>query len=336
MVKSLVKKLNSGGQATVEYILLIVIVVAIALAVKGPLGERLGRFSGSMVGQDGYYACLMERGYLPEDPRATECARHMDKAIVTLEEAGGSGGIGGGAEGEGSHSGGSSVLGDRSGSGGSSDGAGGENGSDEGSESFDGSEDSSGSEDFSGSGDRSASPISHRAGGSSAGGGGSGSLSGSGLNPGSFPARLDNGVSAGDTEESDEDEDSQSDREGRGQVSSGFDTENAGYKQKKFRAPSSKDEGYLGERYYDDESPTKKVFKAKDPGGSGLGAGSGGEEDTKKTKAIETTKKAKNEGPGKTKKMNFLAFIKYFLIGALIILLLAIIFSQVMEYQSRD
>ncbi len=54
-----------SGQATIEYILLLVIVIFLARFILTPLGEGLRRFSGALVGPGGYYSCLMENGLLP-------------------------------------------------------------------------------------------------------------------------------------------------------------------------------------------------------------------------------------------------------------------------------
>ena len=58
----------SRGQATVEYILLIALVIFIALLIGGPLGKYLTAFSGVFFEKDnGYYACLTKEGRLPGD-----------------------------------------------------------------------------------------------------------------------------------------------------------------------------------------------------------------------------------------------------------------------------
>ena len=322
MVRNLVKKSQKSGQATVEYILLIVIVMAIALAVKGPLGDRLGKFSGSIVGSDGYYACLMERGYLPEDPRTSECAQHKDLATATLKE-----GSAGGSDAEGSRGkeAGSSGSGDSL----SSSPGGSEGDSSSESEGSGGIEGSSGTEDLGGVSDQSASPKRHlarRGSGSS----GEGSVD---TSPASFePGWVSKGQLEEDSEESD---DGNSRSKSRAQsTGSGFNNSKAGYKKSRFRAGSSGAEGYLGERIYDEESPNKEVFKVEE-----IATGTAGSEtqgDSNKTKWMNEAQKKGEESKDKPKRWNFLAFIKYFLIAALIILLLAIIFSQVMEYQSRD
>ncbi|MGI9549398.1 MAG: hypothetical protein ACR2M7_05460 [Bdellovibrionales bacterium] len=59
------KHLSSSGQATVEYILLLVIVVLLARFVLSPLGEGVKQYSGALVGPGGYYSCLMEHGGVP-------------------------------------------------------------------------------------------------------------------------------------------------------------------------------------------------------------------------------------------------------------------------------
>ena len=57
---------NKKGQATVEYLLLIVVIIALALSIGRPLGDYLTSLSGAMLGpDDSYYACLLEQAELP-------------------------------------------------------------------------------------------------------------------------------------------------------------------------------------------------------------------------------------------------------------------------------
>ena len=319
-MRSLIKKRNSAGQATVEYILLIVIVVAIALAVKGPLGERLGEFSGKMVGEDGYYACLMERGYLPEDPRASECGKYKLEAEGSLQ--GGSGGSGGGSGGGGPSSGGSG--GSRS-FGGSGNSAGDSDSSSE--EALSASGDSVADGDLVSSSGGSYTPGFFRL-GKKSGSGGSDSLTG-----GDAKSFLAN---PSFREELEGEEDDEGNSRSLAQNQSGnFDVNKTGYKPSRFPARGSRDTGYAG-TLYDEDPSKKKTFKAEEIAESGAGAGSGGQEESSKSKAIKEEQKKAEESSDKPKRWNFLAFIKYFLIAGLIILLLAIVFSQVMEYQGRD
>ena len=321
VVRSLIKKRNSAGQATVEYILLIVIVVAIALAVKGPLGERLGEFSGKMVGEDGYYACLMERGYLPEDPRASECGKYKLEAEGSLQ--GGSGGSGGSGSGGGSgDSGGSRSFGNSGNSAGDSDSSSREDLSADGNSGSDGALGSSSGSSYT--------PGSFRLGKKSGSGkGGSDSLTGGG-DAESFLAN----PSFGEDLEGEEDDEGNSRSLAQNQ-SGNFDVNKTGYKSSRFPARGSGDTGYA-DTLYDEDPSKKKTFKAEEIAESGGGAGSGGQEESGKNKAIKEGQKKAEESSDKPKRWNFLAFIKYFLIAGLIILLLAIVFSQVMEYQGRD
>ena len=75
---------SSRGQATVEYLLLIVVVVAIASGIGRPLGKSLSAFSGAMVGPNGYYACLTEKGLLP----GSDCNGQKTEATNKLLQPG--------------------------------------------------------------------------------------------------------------------------------------------------------------------------------------------------------------------------------------------------------
>ena len=67
-----------------EYILLIVVVIAIALGIGGPLGKYLRDFSGALVGPEGYYACLTREGLLPGAPTSAPCGKYADLALGHL------------------------------------------------------------------------------------------------------------------------------------------------------------------------------------------------------------------------------------------------------------
>lgn len=73
-MRLLLKK--NRGQATVEYLLLIVVIIALALSIGRPLGDYLTKLSGAMLGpDDSYYACLMENAQLP----GQACQSHINK-----------------------------------------------------------------------------------------------------------------------------------------------------------------------------------------------------------------------------------------------------------------
>ena len=56
---------SQKGQATVEYILLAVVVIIIGKFVVSPMGQVLQEWATKMLGPKGYYACLMEHGLIP-------------------------------------------------------------------------------------------------------------------------------------------------------------------------------------------------------------------------------------------------------------------------------
>ncbi|MDE0092278.1 MAG: hypothetical protein OXN83_03215 [Oligoflexia bacterium] len=114
-----------------------------------------------------------------------------------------------------------------------------------------------------------------------------------------------------------------------------FDNKNQGYKRIRFRAKRA--QGYLGEAYLSEqeqkEKEDKPVFKATQ---SSENRGAFGDE-TKKGEWVSDRKPAKkNIEDEKIKNINFSAFLKYLVLAVLIIALVVVIFSQVMEYQSRD
>ena len=89
---------NKKGQATVEYFLLLVVVISLALSIGGPLGKRLKKFSGALVGPQGYYACLTKEGLLPVSSSGNSC-RKAEAAFNIATNPGGLG-PGGGSGGE--------------------------------------------------------------------------------------------------------------------------------------------------------------------------------------------------------------------------------------------
>ena len=68
---------NQKGQGTVEYVLLLVLVISIVLGVMLQLNTSIAKWAASYFGD--YYACLLENGELPSgggsDNRSGECAQ---------------------------------------------------------------------------------------------------------------------------------------------------------------------------------------------------------------------------------------------------------------------
>ena len=333
-IREVVRSLNNAlGQATLEYLLLIVIVIAIALGIGGPLGRHLRDFSGALLGPEGYYACLTERAILPGE--SSECGQSVDLAMGSLSSIQSGEGFDskwgpGGSRFAGSSTSGS-AGGDPSSFSSSSSKSGDGSSSESGDSSSEESGDSSGGADSTSalSGDQSRSPKRHRLkSGPSSTGSSASSLTSSDLSPESFLA--DSGSDSLEDSLDNDEEGSDSQDQGLG----GFDSKQGSYKKSRFRVSQKQSEGYLGTRLYDEEAEDKEVFKAKGPGLSD--SSESGEIQDSKVKSDLSIKKADTKDKQKIKRFNFLSFIKYFLIGALIILLLAMIFSQVMEYQSRD
>ena len=68
-----------------EYLLLIMVIIAIALGIGGPLGRHLRDFSGAILGPSGYYACLTKKGLLPGDVSpGGGCGNYSDLALNYL------------------------------------------------------------------------------------------------------------------------------------------------------------------------------------------------------------------------------------------------------------
>ena len=319
---------------------MIVVVIALATGIGGPLGSYLKTFSGALLGPEGYYACLTERGLLPGDPQVpSECSDQAHLAMGALNQiqtGSGFGSSGGGSvnNGGGNNNNGSNPADnnwnnnrDSNDSGNNNDNA-----------------DSSGNEksfkDSKSSKDESQNASRHKAGLS--GQEGEGSLSGSGgeafsgdssNSPSSFLAP--NSFSSGKGKK----------KKKGGSLSGGrglgsedeegaFNSKSQGYKRLRFRAQNA--QGYLGEAYLSEEEAEqeKPVFKEVQAGGVSKGSFAG---DTKKNQLIPDRKpNQKKDLDTKVKGMNFSAFLKYFVIIALILVVLVVIFSQVMEYQSRE
>ena len=346
MVTFFKKNLKSRGQATVEYLLLIVVVIAIATGIGGPLGRHLAKFSGALLGPDGYYACLTEKGKLPGTPECS--AEGLNLAFNSLNQvssgdgfsAGGSGNNNSNNNNNNSNNNNSNNDGNDSNDGSNKDGSDSSTGNDsqDGGKSFKSSSskgknkknkrhkaESSSSEDSANSDSASSGSLA----GSSAGD--------SSDSPSSF-SDFSSGFSSKNKRKKR--------RRGRGSVQGrssraekggegAFSGDDQGYKRARFRAEQA--EGYLGETYaqeIEQEKQEKPVFKAAQAEGpASRTAGS----DSKKAGMIADRKPDKKTvEDDKVKSMNFSGFLKYLMIAILVIVVIIVIFSQVMEYQSRD
>lgn len=315
------------GQATVEYLLLIAVVIALALSIGKPLGNYLKGLSGAMLGPDNsYYACLMEHAELPGN--SVSCQAKLEEAVATPLNLPDAGGPGAGDSG-GGRSGGSG----NDGGGGSDEEAGGED-SDSGT--GEESEDRNGGRDS--AADRAALSSKHRAGSNVRGGSSTGS--GRDQTQAEFVAFRPSSSSAEEAEEAEEAEAGSGRKRLRRKRKRGsgpkFGSEQEGYKQNLNRNRSEFAVAYLGERFVEEEEKeSKKVFKS--PATTSSFAGSGpGEEDPKSIAPGEAlTERGPSEEP-EVKQMNLMGLIRYIVLAVLIILVLAFVFSQAMEYQSRD
>ena len=345
MVTFFKKNLESRGQATVEYLLLIVVVIAIATGIGGPLGRHLSDFVGALLGPDGYYACLTEKGKLPGTP---ECSGEgINLAFNSLDQ------ISSGEDGKESSSGNNNKTGNnKSGNSNNNNKSGNDNNNKEGDLNEEGTGSSAGNDSQDGgksfksgrSKEKNKNTSRHKAGASSGNSslGSEGNLADSSSgdssdSPSSFSAfpasdfsskkikrkKRKRGGSAhgrGSKEES-----------GEGQFNGG----DQGYKRIRVRAGSA--QGYLGAAYGQEEEQKKQgkpVFKMAQAEGTATRAS---EADPKKAKMISNRKPDKKTlEDDKIKGMNFSGFLKYLVIAILLIVVIIVIFSQVMEYQSRD
>lgn len=323
----------SKGQATVEYILLLVVVMAIAFAINSRLGPGLTQFSGALLGPEGYYACLTRNGLIPGGTyggnSSSTCGSSVNMAMEGLEgissesafSESGSGFFGGNSSLSSSSAGRNSAG--KAGAG--ADGSGSDS-------------------DRNGSGDGRGSSSRHKARSSSSGSGadslaGGGEAGGAGELSGdrqaAFLASLKKGKK-GKKKKRKKKAKKHKARRG-GTMAGGFNSKKKkGYERTAERVSVSS-EGYLGEwqRTGSEKEENSKVFKS-----SAIrkkSAASAGQEETKNAGRIEN-RKPTNKGPEEeaNKALNFSGMLKYLIIAIIIILIMILIFSQAMEYQSRE
>jgi len=315
------------GQATVEYLLLIAVVIFLAVSIGRPLGDYLTGLSGAMLGpDDSYYACLMEKAELPGN--SVSCQAELDKATTTPLNLPGTGGSGAKAPG-GSRSGDSDGSGNNRGGGSDEKVGGGDSDSGAGEESGDrnGGRDSVA--------DRAALSSKHRTGSNVRGGSSAGSDRDQ--TQAEFVAFR---PSSSSTEEEEEEEVGSGRRGLRRKRKRGsgpkFGSEHEGYKQNLNRNRSEFAVAYLGERFVEEEEKeSKKVFKSLATASSFAGPRPRGEDPKSTAPGEALPDRAPSEKP-EVKQMNLMGFIRYIVLAVLIILVLAFVFSQAMEYQSRD
>src|SRR5687768_9585757 len=114
--------MNQRGQAIVEYILVLVVVVALIIGALSQLNEGFRQYTENLFG--GYIECLIETGELPTlhsaNPGTTECTPPEFTAEIEPHDpseggGGGGDGTGGGGDGTGGGSSGSKANKDRDG-----------------------------------------------------------------------------------------------------------------------------------------------------------------------------------------------------------------------------
>ena len=309
-----------------EYILILVVVMTIALGIGGPLGQYLKSFTGALLGPPddagkggGYYSCLMMEGALPGSPTVENCGEDAQLALSELNKikkgegftgGGGGGGLGGGGSFGGPNSQGSGPSSGDKGDGDSSDG----------SKSFR-EKHSSGSK----KNNRSAflSKNKYK--------GGSSSLSGEEAFIGEATFPSDGSKEGGSTSDKIK---KRKKRDGRKLSSSEFKEEkNKTVKQNQTKGSTS--DGVLGQQYYQQEEQEKEPrFKSSSVAKKSR---SGAQEEESKGAAIKNEKvKDKADLEDEDKGLNFGGFLKYLIIAIMIIALIVVVFSQVMEYQNKD
>ena len=345
---------SSKGQATVEYILLLVVVMAIALGIGGPLGRHLKNFSGAIVGPDGYYACLTKAGRLPGDPIASSCGSYSALSLTYLgrissgEDFSRGGGPGGGygPGGYGPDGGyGPGGYGPDGGYGPGGYGPDGEYDTDGkygsgGEYDTDGGYNSNGRQGD-GSGRRGA-PSRHRAGGANSdsstvgsgfGSGGASSVEGSLEGSDTFPVHF----KGKNSKKKKRQKRHKSYRAGGDELAGNlFGNKKKGYKRAKSKVRVNRGGAYLGDQIYglEEEEDNQPVFKAQDQSKkarTGMGKESKNKNRVQDRKPTNQTK-LDDEDQG----FKFSGFLKYLVIAVMIVAIIIVIFSQVMEYQSRD
>ena len=303
------------GQATVEYILLLVVVMLIAFGIGGPLGRHLKAFSGAMVGPEGYYACLTQEGLLPGDTSASNCAAHSNLALGHLGDI---------SSGE--------AFNESTGLGAGNNFSG--NNSDKGNSNKD-----SVAEDSKKSKNKASSKHRAKNTGSSSGNENSGATGSGQASSGDFLNRQD-AFLASLNEIKDKKKRTNKKKRFR-RKSKGTSVEDPFKNNKKTKTKSSRSrvsqgEGYLGDQNYfePEEEEKQRVFKVTSENKK-TNKGTNKEE---KDKSRIQDRKPTGDGNlnDENRGMDFSGFLKYLIIAIMIIALVVVIFSQVMEYQNRD
>ena len=316
-----------------------VAVVAIGVGLGRPLGEKLSGFAKSMLGPGGYYSCLMKNAKLPNDPALAssqfKCNEKVTKAQGELKGGfPGLGGPGGGGPGGGLGGDGSSDSSNTGSSGGFKDGSDGGSGDSASMSRWKAAEDDPSSRETDSQSDDSASSDT-----ASASEGASSSLAGSKKSrrvkkrvrrfPSSKKRNKKNKANLGGQGKK-----NQNVTEGS---SKGFKAPKKTRRKRGEGGEMEYEEGYLGEEILTDEDTRPPSFKADTQGGKDKADSSSANKAKKKAsfkadKAGQSSKIKEDE----TAPLSFGKFIKYIVLVLFIIVVLIIIFSTIMEYQSRD
>lgn len=309
---------NHRGQATVEYFLLIVVVISLGLGVSGPLGRALSRFSSALIGVDGYYSCLIKKGLLPP----ANCDNKVQISITGLSalSKNSTGLAGKSYSGLGSSK--NNTLSNATNS--SSNTTGASSGTS-----------SNKNNKYSKARSKSKNTSKNRAANSNF------AVNSSASEPGSSSAqqafqkrsirfkqkrkRKKRGKGSGQ-------KDSSSLTDGSSKKLKGF-SKIKNTTQQNVTYNSSTGEGYLGTEIVFIQPPREEVFKVEKQAGSAKKASNKAAEKSKTSKiqAIKDKKKIKNLDEG----FNFQKWIKYFFLVTIIMIILAVIFSQIMEFQKE-
>ena len=363
----------AAGQATVEYLLMLIVIVAIVLSVGRPLGQALGQYFGKLFDipppePGGYYYCLTVNGLLPgfesistPSSGASPCYAHPEFQLALDGAAGGAGGAdgaGGDAAGAAGSRGGRGAAG--RGGRGRGGAAGGSAGGGDGSSASAAARARASRSKRKGASKRTKVKKRGAGKGGKLGAGADGALSeaeeegaagsadgsgGAGAGGAAAKAQRKKLISLSGSSSSSKKKKRKRKRKKRSRLGSdelgeeeAFQTAKKGGGRRS-RIRYSRASGHLGTRYYFDEEDWEEerepVFQAS---AAAAKKGPGAERETaaRKAQLSKTDLKKKQAELKDPEGLSFGNMIKYFVIAAIIIAILAAVFSQVMEMQSRE
>lgn len=336
------KRFQKSGQATVEYLLLAVIVILIARVILTPLGQALGTYSTYFMGPHnddnnsiGFYGCMMENGLLPlwsvvseKGVEQINCGRSKAIAIAGLKDL--STNIDDNFKKLPTDSGSGGSPGSENSSNNSSN-----NSSEDGSSGDGSSDDSNGSNDGSKNGSKTSSNSSKNKNNRSGNNSSSSGISSDGGHVGDTQTGNPSLIRLSKNKKGKKGKKRKKGKRkgfGRG---GGDEYEMA--KQNKSKKGTIKVErgvGYLGDRYEQEQEEQDRpaIFEA-----SGTSKkNSMGDAKRKGASIIVSNKEGKQLEIKDDSPFNFSQFLKYLIIAAIIVAILTVVFSQAMEFQSRE